>query len=106
MEYDVVIRYETQIRGDWEKATATVERPDPYDPEGPCANSHPSLEDRIPFRLNEYERNAIAMENVCLEQGKVYKFKIHFARHRSHEDDAAAQILIDSVSVDDILSTV
>lgn len=99
MEYDVTIRYETQVRGGWEQATATIERPEAYDPAGRCANSHPSLENQVPFSLPEYDRSVIAMQNVCLEQGKVYKFKIHFARHRSHEDDATAQILIDSVSV-------
>lgn len=98
-EYDVTIRYETQLRGGWEQATATIERPEPYDPEGPCANAHPSYEDRVPFSLPEYDRSVVALQNVCLEQGKVYKFKIHFARHRSHEDDATAQILIDSVRI-------
>lgn len=97
MSYDVAIRYQTATRGDWEDARITIVRPDGYDPEGPCANSHPSYEDRVPFSLPEYETSVVALYDVCLEQGKAYKFKINFQRHRQHEDNPSAQILIDSV---------
>lgn len=80
-------------------ARITVIRPEQYNPEGPCANSHPSYEDRIPFSLPEQSTNVVALTNVCLEQGKVYKIKLSFERQRHQEDNPAAQILIDSLSV-------
>lgn len=98
MPYDVVVRYQTQSRGDWEVAKITVVRPDEYDPAGPCPNSHPSYEDRVPFTLPERGSSVIALQNVCLEHGKIYKIKLLFERQRTHEPNPAAQILIDSIS--------
>ena len=97
MTYDVVIRYLTQTRGDWEDAHITIIRPDEYDPNGNCSNSHPSYEQAVPFILPEHDTYVVAMHDVCLEQDKTYKFKIRFERHRHDEDNPAAQILIDSV---------
>lgn len=98
MSYDVILRYQTQMRGgDWEDARITVIRPDPYDPHGECANSHPSREDRVEFRLPEYGTSTIALYDVCLEQGKTYRFKVQLYRHRKDQDNPSAQILIDSV---------
>lgn len=97
MSYDVTIRYQTQTRGDWEDARITVIRPDPYDPNGLCANSHPVYEDRVKFTLPEYQNSIVALYDVCLEQGKAYKFKITFVRHRADEENPSAQIFIDSV---------
>lgn len=99
MTYDVVVRYLTQTRGNWEDARITLERPEGYDPEGPCANSHPSYEQQIPFSLPENDNKVVALHDICLEENKVYKFKIHFERHRNSEDNPAAQILIDSVGL-------
>lgn len=96
--YDVVVRYQKQSRGDWQVARITVVRPDEYNPHGPCANSHPSYEDRIQFSLPEQQTSVVALSNVCLEEGKVYKVKLTFERQRLNEDNAAAQILIDSVN--------
>lgn len=97
MSYDVTVRYKTQTPGNWEDARITVNRPDPYDPNGPCANSHPIYEDRVQFSLPEYQSSVIALHDICLEEGKAYKFKINFVRHRIDEDNPASQILIDSV---------
>lgn len=97
LPYDVVIRYSTQTSGDWEYATITLIRPDPYDPEGKCANSDPHREQRRRFELREHDTQVVAMNEVCLEQGKFYKFKIHFERHRITDDNPSAQILIDSL---------
>lgn len=97
MQYDVVVRYQTQVRGDWEVARITIERPDGYDLEGACSNAHPSYEQNIPFALPEQTTSVKALSNVCLEQDKVYKVKLYFERHRQTEDNPAAQILIDSV---------
>ena len=97
MAYDVVIRYSTQERGDWEDALITVIRPEPYDPEGQCANSHPSLENDVELRLPQYHTSQVALYEVCLEQGKTYIFNIAFRHYRKNENNPAAQILIDSV---------
>lgn len=98
MPYDVVVRYQTASRGDWDVAKITIIRPDEYDPNGPCPNAHPSYEDNIEFSLPERESSVSALTNVCLEQGKVYKIKLLFERQRKQENNPAAQILIDSIS--------
>lgn len=99
LPYDVQLRYLTQSRGDWDVAKITVIRPDEYDPEGPCKASHPAYEDRVQFSLPERETSVIALSNVCLEQGKVYKIKLNFEHQRQQEDNPAAQILIDSITL-------
>lgn len=99
MNYDVVVRYQTQTRGDWEVARITVIRPDEYSDTGRCAGAHPSREDRIPFRLPEGATNVVALTDVCLERGKVYKVKLLFERQHPQDDNPAAQILIDSLSI-------
>lgn len=96
--YDVVVRYQTQSRGDWEVAKITIVRPDDYNPDGPCPNAHPSYEDRIQFSLSERETSVVALSNVCLEHGKVYKIKLLFERQRQQESNPGAQILIDSIT--------
>ena len=98
MNYDVQIRYSPQIKGDWDDVRISIIRPDPYDPEGDCANSHPSKEVNIHTTLAEYELSKIALEDICLEQGKTYKFIVSFQQHNPYDNDPAAQILIDSVS--------
>lgn len=97
MQYDVVVRYQTQERGDWDVARITIERPDGYEPTGACSNSHPSIEQNIPFALPERSTSITALGNVCLERDKTYKVKLYFERHRAEQDNPAAQILIDSV---------
>uniref|UniRef100_W4VRM4 Putative laminin n=1 Tax=Corethrella appendiculata TaxID=1370023 RepID=W4VRM4_9DIPT len=97
MSYDIVLRYSPQIKGDWDDIRVTVIRPDPYDPNGPCANSYPENEKDRHVTLSEYEHSAVLLSDVCLESGKTYKFKISFQRHNPYEDNPAAQILIDSL---------
>jgi laminin, beta 1 len=99
MNYDVIIRYQTQMKGDWEDARITVVRPDLYDPEGACANSHPAHETNRPIFLPEYDNQKLALQDVCLESGKIYKIRVSFTRHNSYEENPAAQILIDSVGM-------
>lgn len=98
LQYDVVVRYQTQVRGDWEVARITIERPEGYDHEGACSTAHPSYEQNIPFALPERSNSVNALSDICLERGKVYKVKLYFERHRQTEDNPAAHILIDSVS--------
>lgn len=97
MDYDVVIRYTPQSRGDWDTAYITLVRPDSYEPEGPCPGADPYLEQRHPFRLHDYERQVVALPNVCLEEGKRYTVKIRFDSQSQEKDNPAAQILIDSL---------
>lgn len=99
LPYDVLIRYQTQSRGDWDIARITIIRPDGVDPNGPCAASHPSNEQDVPFRLPEYATSTIALSSVCLEKGQTYKVRILFERQHEQEDTPAAQILIDSLSI-------
>lgn len=97
MAYDVLIRYTPQSRGDWDTAYITLVRPDTYEPDSPCASSDPYKEQRHPFTLHDYERQVVALPDVCLEEGKFYTVKIRFESRRTGEDNAAAQILIDSM---------
>lgn len=97
MAYDVVIRYMPQSRGDWDTAYITLVRPDSYEPESPCASADPYKEQRHPFTMHDYERQVVALPEVCLEQGKLYTVRIRFESQRTGEDSPTAQILIDSL---------
>lgn len=99
MEYDVIVRYWIPRDDLWEDARITVTRPDSYDPEGPCANSHPVNEQGVEFQFPARVITATALQEVCLEQDKVYYFKIYLYQHRKGEANPSAQIYIDSVSI-------
>lgn len=99
MPYDIVVSYESQQPGDWEDARISVVRPDEIDPTSECAASHPSREQNVPFRIPERETTTVALPDVCLEQGKVYRFTIHLYQQRQNEADPSAQIFIDSVNM-------
>lgn len=98
MPYDVVVRYQTQSRGDWEVAKITIIRPPGDIDAGPCRIQHPTYENDIPFVLPERDSSVVALSNICLEHGKLYKIKLLFERQRRVEDNPAAQILIDSLT--------
>lgn len=101
MPYDIVIRYQSASRGDWEDAYITLVRPDQVDPEGECAEllQSPPAEAHVPFSLPEHDRQVVALHDVCLEAGKEYKFRIFFERRRHNEDNPTATILIDSLTL-------
>lgn len=99
MQYDVLVRYQTQVRGDWEVARISIERPDEYYSENACGTSQPEYEQNIPFILPEHSTSVVALNNICLEHGRAYKVKVYFERHRQSGDNPTAQILIDSVSL-------
>ncbi|XP_037959538.1 laminin subunit beta-1 [Teleopsis dalmanni] len=103
MPYDVVIRYQTTSHGDWEDAFITLVRPDEVDPAGNCAEAvrpgSSAYETHIPFTLSDRQRHVVALHNVCLEEGKVYKFKINFERRHHNEDNPTATIKIDSLTL-------
>ncbi|GFX23698.1 laminin subunit beta-1 [Trichonephila clavipes] len=61
LEYDIIIRYEPQLPGQWEEARIVIERPGPVEMNGPCANTIPQDDIKI----------------VSLPSGQ-YTLKLHF----------------------------
>nr|XP_045621460.1 laminin subunit beta-1-like isoform X3 [Procambarus clarkii] len=96
MEYDLVIRYEPQFRGEWENVVVTIERPEPIDPNGPCGNSRP-IDDQMRLSLPDSQRQVTVFPPVCLEAGKRYKIRIDFSRSNARTDSPSASILVDSI---------
>lgn len=97
MNYDVQLRYFPQIRGSWEDVRISVIRPNAIGHESECYNSNPLEEQEQSIRLNEYDSQTIALQDLCLEEGKTYKFIVSFHRQSSYEPNPKAQILVDSV---------
>ncbi|XP_046682808.1 laminin subunit beta-1 isoform X2 [Homalodisca vitripennis] len=95
MEYDIVIRYEPKIAGDWRQVEVTIERPSPVDPNGPCANARPQ-DDYKPVSLSSDARY-IAIPPTCLEAGKTYKIKLMFKPDPPQPSSPTASILVDSI---------
>lgn len=100
-QYDVVIRYVPQQKGDWEDVFVTIIRPDIYDPSSsdPCRNKDPAYETDVPTTLSEYDRSSVVLYDICLEKDKKYKFVITFRSQRRQESNPSAQILIDSIAL-------
>lgn len=98
MNYDVQLRYSPQIRGSWDDVKISVIRPDVIGHDSACYNNNPLEEQERSLRLNEYETHTIALPDLCLEEGKTYKFIVSFHRQSAYEPNPKAQILIDSVS--------
>lgn len=98
MNYDVQLRYAPQIRGNWEDVRISVIRPDGIGHDSACFNINPLEEQERQLRLNEYESRTIALPELCLEEGKTYKFIVSFHRQSAYEPNPKAQILVDSVS--------
>lgn len=96
MNYDVLLRY-TLNQGDWEDVRITLLRPDGVAVDSPCYNINPYEEREKQIRLSEHEESIIALHNLCLQNGTVYKFIVSFQRHSTRETNPSAQILIDSV---------
>lgn len=99
MNYDVQLRYSPQIRGSWEDVRISVIRPDSIGVESACYNINRLEEQERPLRLDEHETKTIALNDLCLEEGKTYKFIISFHRQSSYEPNPKAQILVDSVKL-------
>jgi laminin, beta 1 len=97
MPYDVQVRYSPQIRGNWDDVRISVIRPDGIGVDSACYNINLLEEQERPLQLHEYETKVIALKDLCLEQGKTYKFIVSFHRQSSYEPNPNAQILVDSV---------
>jgi laminin, beta 1 len=99
MNYDVQLRYSPQIRGSWEDVRISVIRPDNIGVESACYNINRLEEQERPLRLDEHDTKIIALNDLCLEEGKTYKFIVSFHRQSSYEPNPKAQILVDSVKL-------
>lgn len=99
MNYDIQLRYSPQIRGSWEDVRVSVIRPDAIGHDSACYNINPLEEQEKSLRLNEYDTNTVILQDLCLEEGKTYKFIVSFHRQSSYEPNPKAQILVDSVGL-------
>ncbi|XP_046482664.1 laminin subunit beta-1-like [Neodiprion pinetum] len=96
MEYDIVLRYESEVPGILEEAQIFVEREEDVDPEGACANWEPE-DDELYIRLPVNSRSAVAVPSVCLEKGKKYIVVLQFKNSYDRVGGPTASILIDSI---------
>lgn len=97
MNYDVLLRYAPQQRGSWEDVRVSLVRPDGIGQGSECYNINPLEEQEITLRLNDHATKVLALADLCLEEGRTYKFLISFNRQSPYEPNPKAQILIDSV---------
>ncbi|KAF5294829.1 hypothetical protein FQA39_LY00313 [Lamprigera yunnana] len=96
MKYDIVIHYESMLNQNWQNVQITILRPTPIDPQGPCAQTHPS-DDVIQISLPFNSRSVTAFPSACLEAGQTYKIRIDFFNFGYN--NPSASILIDSISL-------
>lgn len=95
MYYDIVVRYETKVPGNWEDAQLIVLRQNPPDPDGPCADWTEDS-DRLHVELPSNQRRSTAVPGVCLETGQVYTVLLELKKYGG-PDSPSASVLIDSV---------
>uniref|UniRef100_A0A3B5B749 Laminin subunit beta 2 n=1 Tax=Stegastes partitus TaxID=144197 RepID=A0A3B5B749_9TELE len=81
MEYDLLVRYETQMPRDWEEVRITVIRPGPIPTSSPCGNTIPD-DDRISVSLPAGSRFVVPPQPVCLERGVTYTLRFEFRRYQ------------------------
>uniref|UniRef100_A0A8C2XN41 Laminin, beta 2 (laminin S) n=1 Tax=Cyclopterus lumpus TaxID=8103 RepID=A0A8C2XN41_CYCLU len=92
MEYDLLIRYESQMPRDWEEVRITVIRPGPIPTSSPCGNTIPD-DDRLTVSLPAGARFVVPPHIVCLERGVTYTLRFEFKRYH----DANRHCTIDSL---------
>ncbi|XP_031335758.1 laminin subunit beta-1 isoform X2 [Photinus pyralis] len=96
MDYDINLRYESVMDRDWDSVTVTIIRPNPIDPNGPCASTHPSYDYKqgsLPFS----SRSALFSPPACLEAGENYKIRVDFNNYVYGHGTPSASVLIDSM---------
>uniref|UniRef100_A0AAQ4RGT9 Laminin, beta 2 (laminin S) n=1 Tax=Gasterosteus aculeatus aculeatus TaxID=481459 RepID=A0AAQ4RGT9_GASAC len=100
MEYELLIRYETQMPRDWEDVQITVIRPGPIPTSSPCGNTIPD-DDRLTVSLPAAARFVVPAPAVCLERGVTYTLRFEFKRYQDANSilhgAAEALLLMDSV---------
>ncbi|XP_055926474.1 laminin subunit beta-1-like [Argiope bruennichi] len=97
LEYDIVIRYEPQLPGQWEEARVIIERPGPVEMNGPCANTIPQ-DDIKTVSLPSGQRYAVVYPPACLEKGKSYKVRLEFKHYDREIQTPSASVLVDSIA--------
>uniref|UniRef100_A0A7N8XUP4 Laminin subunit beta-2 n=1 Tax=Mastacembelus armatus TaxID=205130 RepID=A0A7N8XUP4_9TELE len=102
MEYDLLIRYESQMPRDWEEVHITVIRPGPIPTSSPCGNTIPD-DDRLTVSLVAGARFMVPPQPVCLERGVTYTLRFEFTRYQDANfilnGAANAVLLVDSVTL-------
>uniref|UniRef100_A0A6Q2X9S7 Laminin, beta 2 (laminin S) n=1 Tax=Esox lucius TaxID=8010 RepID=A0A6Q2X9S7_ESOLU len=103
MEYDLLIRYETQMPRDWQEVRVTIVRPGPIPTSSPCGNTIPA-DDLLTVSLPAGSRFAVLPQPVCLERGVSYTIQFEFSRYLDGNSililgTTAANILVDSISL-------
>uniref|UniRef100_A0A4W6G1Q8 Laminin, beta 2 (laminin S) n=1 Tax=Lates calcarifer TaxID=8187 RepID=A0A4W6G1Q8_LATCA len=81
MEYDLLIRYESQMPRDWEEVQIRVIRPGPIPTSSPCGNTIPD-DDRLTISLPAGARFVVLSQPVCLERGEAYTIRFEFTRYQ------------------------
>ncbi|XP_061592828.1 laminin subunit beta-2 isoform X1 [Cololabis saira] len=81
MEYELLLRYETQMPRDWEEVRISVVRPGPIPTSSPCGNTIPD-DDRLTAALPAGSRFLVVPRPVCLEAGLTYTLRLEFTRYQ------------------------
>uniref|UniRef100_A0A8C5FLL0 Laminin, beta 2 (laminin S) n=1 Tax=Gadus morhua TaxID=8049 RepID=A0A8C5FLL0_GADMO len=101
MEYDLLLRYESQLLRDWEEVRVTVVRPGSIPTSSPCGNTIPA-DDRLTTTLPAGSRFVVVPSPICLERGVAYTLRLEFTRYGDANSvsggGAETILLIDSVS--------
>uniref|UniRef100_A0A673C8J1 Laminin subunit beta-2-like n=1 Tax=Sphaeramia orbicularis TaxID=375764 RepID=A0A673C8J1_9TELE len=100
MEYDLLIRYESQMPRDWEEVRITVVRPGPIPTSSPCGNTIPD-DDRLTIAFPAGARFVVPPQPVCLERGVTYTLRFDFRRYQDANSilNGAAVLLVDSIAL-------
>ncbi|XP_055788480.1 laminin subunit beta-2-like [Salvelinus fontinalis] len=103
MEYDLLIRYESQMPRDLEEVRVTIIRPGPIPTSSPCGNTIPA-DDMLTVSLPAGSRFVVLPQSICLERGVSYTLHFEFSRYLERNNvlipgTTAANILVDSISL-------
>ncbi|CAF89550.1 unnamed protein product [Tetraodon nigroviridis] len=102
MEYDLLIRYESQMPRDWEEVRISVIRPGSIPTSSPCGNTIPD-DDRLSVFLPAGARFMSLSRPVCLERGVAYTLRFEFTRYQDANSvlngAAGAVLLVDSIAL-------
>ncbi|XP_048872334.1 laminin subunit beta-2 isoform X1 [Brienomyrus brachyistius] len=98
IEYDVLIRYESQMLHDWEEVHVSVVRPGPIPTSSPCGNTIPA-DDLLTVSLPIVSRFVVLPRPVCLERGVSYTLRLEFPYFSRQSTVPNPSILIDSISL-------
>uniref|UniRef100_A0A8C5C0G7 Laminin, beta 2 (laminin S) n=1 Tax=Gadus morhua TaxID=8049 RepID=A0A8C5C0G7_GADMO len=102
MEYDLLLRYESQLLRDWEEVRVTVVRPGSIPTSSPCGNTIPA-DDRLTTTLPAGSRFVVVPSPICLERGVAYTLRLEFTRYGDANSvsggGAETILLIDSIAL-------